>query len=234
MKISLFTRRLTDARRTSQLKEATRVAAEHGSSMLVLPGWSLGTRVTRGTALQKLARQAGLPILAEAGDTFCFHPDGTTIGPFAQRFALPAEATHQAVQQLAQGYLRGERTIHIEHKCVRVLLCGEHHILRNAHHKHNEAEPRHPDLGWDLKYDVLVNPCHTSTGQWGLLHKRFAYFSQAGRTFLFCANNTHASWGTALCVYRDGKLVTMGSLRGGKGLQTHIAEAWRLVTVDIP
>ena len=160
-------------------------------------------------------------------------PGDETIGPFVQRFATSAEATRKIVAELTQRYLDGHRSIHLEHTCVRVLLCGENNILRNAKAKGYAAEPRHPDLGWDLKYDVLVNPAHTSMGQWNLLHRRFAYLSQGGRTALYCTNNTRQGWRTALCVYRDGKLVVMGDLKGAAGLPHHVDDAWRLVTIDI-
>ncbi len=252
MRISLFARRLADARRTSHLKRAAAVAAQHGAAMLVLPGWSMGQRAAKGkratrgkTArslprsasarfLQQLADDSDVSILAEAGGTWCFVPGDETIGPFVQRFATSAEATRKIVAELTQRYLDGHRSIHLEHTCVRVLLCGENNILRNAKAKGYAAEPRHPDLGWDLKYDVLVNPAHTSMGQWNLLHRRFAYLSQGGRTALYCTNNTHASWRSALCVYRDGRLVTMGDLAGAADLPHHAADAWRLVTVDVP
>jgi len=234
MRISLFTRRLDDARKTSQLKQAARVAAEHGAGMLVLPGWSLGQGRASGRVLQTLASRTGLAILAEVTHTYCFVPGGRAIGPFVQRFAQGAEATRQAVAQLTEGYLKGERAIQLEHTCIRVLLCGENNVLRNTRAKGYAAGPRYPDLGWDLKYDVLVNPAHTTMGQWNLLHRRFAYLSQGGRTALYCTNNAHQGWRTALCVYRDGKLVVMGDLKGAADLPHHVEDAWRLVTIDIP
>lgn len=252
MRISLFTRRRGDARKSAQLGDAAAVAAEHGAAMVVLPGWSMGQSAGKGKGatrrrtaravprsasarfLQQLADENGLSILAEARDTWCFVPEDEPIGPFVQRFATSAEATRGVVAELTQGYLDGRRSIHLEHTCVRVLLCGENNILRNVKAKGYAAEPRYPDPGWDLKYDVLVNPAHTSMGQWNLLHRRFAYLSQGGRTALYCANNAHASWRSALCVYRDGRLVTMGDLAGAADLPHHTADAWRLVTADIP
>jgi hypothetical protein len=252
MRISLFTRRLEDARKRSQLAEAAAAAAEHGAAMVVLPGWSVGRRPGKGRRgaqskkrraaprgasarfLQQLADESGLSLLAEIRDTWCFVPEDEPIGPFVQRFATSAEATRRVVAELTEGYLDGRRSIHLEHTCVRVLLCGESNVLRNVRDRDYAAGPRYPDLGWDLKYDVLVNPAHTSMGQWHLLHRRLAYLSQGGRTALYCTNNTHAAWRSALCVYRDGDLVTMGDLAGAADLPHHIADAWRLVTVDVP
>lgn len=232
MKISLFTRQCEDVGEVAQLRAAAGAAIEHGAAMLVLPGWSLGKGKTSGRALRTLASRTGLSILAETDHTYCFVPDGEPIGPFAQLFATSAKATRAAVDELTEGYLRGERSLQIEHTCIRVLLCGENNVLRNVRAKQYAAVPRYADLGWDLKYDVLVNPAHTQMGQWNLLHRRFAYLSQGGRTLLYCTNRSSASWPTALCVYRDGQLITMGDLEGAEGLATCVRDAWRLVTVD--
>jgi hypothetical protein len=105
----------------------------------------------------------------------------------------------------------------------------------NVRENRNEPQPRHPDIAWPFVYDVLVNPAHTNMGQWNLHHKRFAYFSRDGRTFLYCTNNTHRSWRTALCVYQDGKKVLMGDeLAETGGMQIDGSKGWRLITIEIP
>lgn len=233
MKISLFTRRLEDAARVAQLRAAAAAATDHGAAMLVLPGRSLGKDGTTGRVLRTLASRTGLSILGEAGDTYCFIPDGEPIGPFVPRFATSAQATRTAVEDLVQGYRRGERVLQVAHTCIRVVLAGESNVLRAPRARGAAAEPRYPDLGWDDTYDVLVNPAHRSVKQWSLHHKRFAWFSRSGRTALYCANCSGASWRTALAVYRDGRRVTLGDLEGDHGLPTCIRDAWRLVTVDL-
>ena len=126
-----------------------------------------------------------------------------------------------------------QRTVVIEGKRINVLLCGENNILRNVRELGNAPQPRHDGIGWAFSYDVLVNPAHSSMGQWNLLHERFAYFSQGGRTAIHCTNNTHAAWGTAMCVYQDGRKLAMGDLKVGNELPHRMEPNWRLVTISI-
>jgi len=233
MKISLFTGRFKDPQRKSRVREASEVSAEHGAQLLVLPGYSLGPGQDDPDAIQQFADATGVYILAEAHNTYCFRPNQEPVGPFVQRFSTGANAKHDKVQRVAEEFANGKRLLEVGDKTVGVLLCGENNFLTNVRKNANEPQPRHPDIGWPFVYDVLVNPAHTSMGQWNLLHKRFAYFSRSERTLLYCTNNTHRSWRTGLCVYRDGKEVVMGDLATTRGLQTHPSKGWRLVTVEI-
>ncbi len=207
--------------------------------MLVLPGYSLGKGQDDPDTIQRFADTTGVYILAEAHntaerqETYCFRPNQESVGPFVQRFYRGANATHARVQRVAEEFKEGKRLIEVGDKTVGVLLCGENNFLTNVREKANEPQPRHREIAWPFVYDVLVNPAHDSMGQWNLLHKRFAYFSHSGRTLLYCTNNTHRSWRTGLCVYRDGKEIVMGDLAETRGLQTHASKGWRLVTVEI-
>jgi hypothetical protein len=235
VRISLFAGRLDDPQRVLSVEAATAVAAEHGAAMLVLPGYSLGREKANGCVLQQFADKTGVSILAETTHTFWFRPNQGPVGPFVQRFRRSKDATKAKVQEVAQGLVTGKRIIRVGRVSISVLLCGENNVLRNIQKKDNEPQPRHPDVGWPLGYDVLVNPAHTSMGQWNKLHKRFAYFSQSGRVLLYCTNNTcSSSWKTSLCVYRDGKKVVMGDLKGDGSLLKHEGKVWRLVTIEIP
>jgi len=165
MKISLLARRVEDAAKAAHLDDAAAAAVDHGATVLVLPGRFPGKAPADGRALRDLASRTGISIVAETDHTYCFVPGGEPIGPFAQLFATSAQATRAKVEALTHGYLRGERTLQIQHTCIRVLLCGENNVLRNPRAKGSAPEPRYPNLGWDLKYDVLVNPAHTTMGQ---------------------------------------------------------------------
>lgn len=234
MRISPFTGRMDDAQRVMSVQVAGETAEGHGASLLVLPGRSHKCANPSASNLQKIANEAGVSIIAEATDTFRFRPREELLGPFTQRFIAGNKATHNQVEQVTRGVAEGQRIVEIEQKSVAVLLCGENNILRNVRERNNEPQPRYPDLGWPLNYDVLANPTHSSMGQWNLLHKRFSFFSQSGRTALFCTNNKHSSWRTSLCVYHDGKLVVMGDLDGADELPAYrIEDAWRLVTIKV-
>lgn len=241
MKVSLFTGRYEDPQRKSHVREASEVAAEHGAKVLVLPGYSLGPGRDEPAAIQQFADAAGVSILAEAHntsqaqDTYCFRPNQGPLGPFIQCFHQGANATRDAVRQVTEEFGKRKRLFEVEGKIIGVLLCGENNILRNAKRYGYKPQPRHQNIEWPLAYDILVNPAHTSMGEWHLLHKRFAYFSQGGRTFMYCTNNTRSSWRTGLCVYQDGKKLVMGDdLTETRRLPTHVADDWRLVTIELP
>ena len=241
MKVSLFTRRykLDDAKVKSAVRSAVGVAAQHGAEMLVLPGYSMpdfsAQQVTDSMdLLQRFSDEYGVLTLAEVGNTFCFRPNEQPIGPFEQLFAQGAEVTHSKAAELAEAFTGGRRIIEVGDRTVGVLLCGENNFFRNSRKKDYEPAARFPGIEWPFDYDLLVNPAHTSMGQWNLLHKRFAYLSQAGRSLLYCTNNLHSSWQTSLCAYQDSKKVLMGDFVTTSEAHTYVQDDWRIATIEVP
>lgn len=219
--------------RARHIQEAVRIALEHGSDLLVLPGYSFG-HVVNMDATQEITNISNMAMLAEIGDfTYYLQPHKAITQLLKQQFGTGDEARADLIENVSKALEDGTRVVTIKGKRVGVLLCGENNIIRNKNH--STPVLRNPDLSWPYHtYDALVNPSHTSMGQWNLLHKRFEFFSSGGRHLLYCTNNRWQSWRTSLCVYRDGKLCTMGDFTVGTDLlQTHIEPEWRLVTVTI-
>ncbi len=241
MKISLFTRRckLDDAKTKAAVRSAVSIAAQHGAEMLVLPGCSMpdssAIQVMESKhLLQRFSDENSVLILAEVGRTFCFRPNEQPFGPFEQLFAQGAEVTHSKAAELAEALAGGKRIIEVSDRTIGVLLCGENNFLRNSREEYYEPAARFPGIEWPFGYDVLVNPAHTSMGQWNLLHKRFAYLSQAGRSLLYCTNNSHSSWQTSLCVYQDSKKILMGDFVTTSEVRTYAEDDWRIATIEVP
>ena len=236
MRVSVFSGRSDDSLgRVAAVEAAVATAAEHRANMLVLPAYALGSHEVDDTVLQRGAKETAMSILAEVGDnTFLYRPDRPRTCLLSQQFCTAADATHDKVRAVADAIREGSRTIEVGDKRVAVLLCGENNSLRNVRNERNTPIGRFSDIPWPLEcYDVLVNPAHTSMGHWNLLHLRFAYFSQAGRVAVYCANNTHERWKSSLCVYRNGVKVLTGDLDEVIECPHRIEKDWRLVTLDV-
>ncbi|MBI3942470.1 MAG: hypothetical protein HY326_05605 [Chloroflexi bacterium] len=233
MKISMFTGIADDPERLKVVNDAVTIAAEHLTDMIVLPGYSFGRGCPPPSSIpQQLADNSGISILAELDHTYYFRPNEPRVGPLVQRFVSSKDVTRSEVQQVVSEFNQGKRVVEIKGKRIGILLCGENNILRNIRKEDYRAGPRYPDIGWPFEYDILVNPSHTSMGEWHLLHKRFAYFSRS-RVFLFCTNNTHKTWKTSLCIYRDGEELLMGDFEKNDKFLKHIEENWRLITIEL-
>jgi hypothetical protein len=76
LRVSLFTSRYSpdpDWDRTKEVWEAVEVAAQGGSDLLVLPGYSFGRVAIQEASVQDLVDDAGMALLAELGEvTFLF------------------------------------------------------------------------------------------------------------------------------------------------------------------
>jgi hypothetical protein len=244
MRISIFTGKLNDPQCILAVKEAAGCAVkEFGSDFLVLPGYSFGQRHTNVNDVQQIADEIGLIIFAEViseaqkigNVSFCFIPRRDPKGPFKQLFTQGVNASLNAVRTVADSFSDGSRIINIHNKRIGILLCGENNILTNIQKRSNAPEPRH-GIAWPFSaYDVLINSSHTIMRQWNLLHKRFSYFSRANRTLLYCTNNdkTGASWKSALCIYRNEDLLSMGDFKNVTDVRTKKTENWRMATVEV-
>jgi len=244
MRISVFTGRKIDADREAAVRQAVNIAKEHEANLLLLPGNACRVVGPNGGVLQELANGTGVSILAEVeGTTFLFRPNKPRRQFYAQQFAFSKprkgspndHVTHCKARKLIELLNNGNRVFKLVDKRIAVLLCGENNILRNVRACGNAVYPRYDDIRWPFDYDILVNPGHTSMGQWNLLHIRFAYFSRDGRTAIHCANNKHNAWKASLCVYQEGVRRIMGDLENDRMWATHIDpnDIWRMVTVEL-
>jgi hypothetical protein len=252
LRISVFTRNCVpfpnEAEYISEIQLAAQVAINHRADLLVLPGWSLGYHENCGghrdvsemtlyngkNAIQEISNENDVAILADIKDTFCFIPRRPEIGPFEQRFGS-SQDNYEDYQNLMKEWTDGKRFFRLAGKTIGVLLCGENNILRNIRGNNNLPQLRYPELGWSDQYDVLINPSHTIMGQANLLHKRFAYLSQGGKTVIHCANNTTGSSNTkrTIYVYMDGKLITMGDLASSHKSIVDASKNPRQITVEV-
>jgi hypothetical protein len=243
MKISLFTG-VQGPNRQEMVENAVHFAATMGTTLFVLPGKPLGQESSDANFYKQLAIESKIAILAEVissskkigNVTYCFRPEGSMDGPFVQHFATsaPTNADHQKVAQLIREFQTGERTVIFGSTQIGILLCGENNVLKNMNH--NVARLRYDDLAWPYEtYNVLINPSHTVMGEWGILHKRFKFFSAAGRCFLYCTNNTNKSkvWKSTLCIYKDGGHIFSGDMENVNGCMVHREMLWRIVTTDV-
>jgi hypothetical protein len=254
MKISVFTGTYCDPQRQQAVKEAASMAHyKHHSDLLIFPGNSMGNKKSRNAGIQKIADENKIAILAGfKKKIFLFRPKKSIRQFPEQKFAYSSPnqdkepkkkggekkneglVTQRRVKRLIDFFSNGERIFKLGGKRIAVLLCGENNILCNVRGEKNAAHPRY-GIPWPLdKYDVLVNPTHTSMGHWNLLHRRFAYFSQKNRTVIYSANNTRSkSWKTSLCIYNNGKQRLMGDLENYSKECTHIEDKWRIVTTEV-
>lgn len=179
-RISLFTGKIGDPQRINAVRSALIAAVNHRSDLMALPGYSLGKGIEDADQVQHLADEHGIAIIAEADHTYLFAPNKNPVGPYVQLFHTGSTADHDAVHSLVAEFNSGKRIIKHRGLRIGILLCGENDILRNDRKRGLWAVPRH-GVHWPFEYDVLVNPAHTSMGQWNLLHKRFEYFSKPNK-----------------------------------------------------
>ncbi|MGA7730659.1 MAG: hypothetical protein WCD37_05240 [Chloroflexia bacterium] len=232
--------------RLAEVEQAAQVAAGRESNLLVLPGLSFGYVHLVESKAQDLADRTGLAILAELeSPTTLYIPNQPKKPLLKQLFVDGDEANRDpgSVRGVMEALeLEGsDRRIDLNGVRMAVLLCGENNILTNPHR--GAAAPRYADLAWPRSYDVLLNPSHTRMGNWNLLGSRFEYFSQGGRTAIYCTNNgtmdnwPGKSWKSSLCIYRDGRCIATGDgvLAEHDGLWMDVAPLgeWRMVTVDV-
>ena len=165
--------------------------------------------------LNRFSNQHDVYIIAEVemGKYFVFNPNGLPpTGPFIQLFTTHRDATPEKVKELLQLFVNGERIINIFGLRIGILLCGENNILTNKQSRGNEPSLRHFDQEWPIVYDVLLNPAHTTMGNWNKLHKRFSLFSSSGAFSVYCTNNNAiSSWKSSFSVYRNGQEVYNGN-----------------------
>jgi hypothetical protein len=215
--------------------EAIEAIAEHPCRIVLLPGYSLNNNSDTEDKLHvltNLAAKYGIHLLAEVstGAYFHFLPSGNVgNSSFTQLFWNSSNATITHVEKLCRMFETKERIVEITGVRLGILLCGENNVLTNTQSRMNEAKLRHPSLAWPFGYDVLVNPSHTSMGNWGKLHKRFSYFSSGNRVLVYCTNNTRRySWKSALSVYIDGQKIMDGETA------SQSTRLWRVATTICP
>jgi len=211
--------------------EAIEAIAEHQCRLVLLPGYSLNMNSEPEDSmpvLMNLATKYGIHLLAEVstGTYAHFLPSGIVgNSSFTQLFWNGNNATTKHVERLCRMFETSERIIDIAGVRLGILLCGENNVLTNIQSRMNEARLRHPSLAWPFGYDVLVNPSHTSMGNWGKLHKRFSYLSSGNRVLVYCTNNTRRySWKSALSVYIDGQRIMDGETA------SQSTRLWRVAT----
>lgn len=112
--------------------------------------------------------------------------------------------------KLLEDINEGKRTFNIKGKRFGILICGENNLLRNRQFKGNAVNWRcgKPSKTW---CDILINPSHTSMGNWGKLNKRFEFLSGIYNHFIYLTNCHYNGFGTSsFRYYRDGNLVNCG------------------------
>jgi hypothetical protein len=261
LRISVFAGRYYEDRkweRLADVEEAAHLAADRGADLLVLALYSFGLVFHPEGTAQDLVDRMGLAILAEPDPrpkpnceypTTLYRPRSARTPLLDQQFASGEEANKnpRKVREVLDALEReegeeGERRFVLGGVRVGVLLCGENNILTNPNR--GPAAQRYPDMGWPWSYDVLLNPSHTRMGNWNLLGPRFEYFSQGGRTAIYCTNNGNdahwpgKAWTSALSIYQDGRRIASGegALSGHEAeVQMDVAPSgeWRMLTVDV-
>lgn len=145
--------------------------------------------------------------------TNLYRPGGLIEGGWRQWFATSVEAEVEGIaRQLVNDFRTGHRIFEIGGKRIGLIYCGENNILKNSQSDANIPRLRHPQLGWNDDYDLLLNPAHTVMGNLGKIHRRFEWFSSGGRTLIFTGNNDKKNaWTSAFYAFRDGKKIMSGA-----------------------
>ena len=246
MKISILTREIKESKTISNVKKASEIASSEKSDLLILPGYYPFADPPTSTLqeIKKLSIQNNINILAEALDkrersTFLFEQNTGSSIKFFQYFARGNDKKEK-YKELNKAILNKERDFTIKNKTIRVLLCGENNYFKNERHNISEVNKvniRYDDLLWDDNYDILINPAHSTMGQWNLLNKRFSKLSEQNKIVIYTTNKGREnspvnSWGTALRVYKNKELLIDGELRQKIGT-IHIDKHWRMTTINI-
>ena len=223
------------------IAQAAKLAAEHGSSLLILPGNSLGINgishfniFELKRRFQAISTENHLSIICEIDHTYLFYPQTTSMPlKFIQKFAVSEDEKDKYVL-FANEWNNGDRFGDVSGKTVGLMLCGENNYVTNKQSDGNRALFRYPDLGWSDDYDILVNPAHTLMGNWGKHHKRFAYLSQEGRTVVHVAGDdaVHHPAKSSLCIYQDGRCILQGDFRGHDPSMIVQDNNWWMATVE--
>lgn len=250
MKLSVLTREINTSTSLSVIKAAAKITAEHGSKILILPGYHAcqNPDYLYLDKIKTFSIEFNIKILIEAvkksrRSTFLVVPTDSEIIEFSQH-VIRGNDPKNKYKNLSDEIESNKRDFQIGKINFRVLLCGENNYFKNERKNTeiNKAVIRYKDISWNYKYDVLLNPAHTTMGQWNLLNKRFEKLSENNKTVIFttnkgknnCKGNIEEikSWSTALRVYKDGKLYIDGELKD-VNLLSHIEEKWRLVTFNV-
>ncbi len=232
MKVSVMTRYCDVSTDEKLCEDAAGCASEHGSNLLVLPGYA----PLLLEQYEELSKKYNLCVLAEAGRirTYLITPEGSNKS-FKQLFEKSSEkGITGKVHSLYAEIEKGDRNFGVKGKECRVLLCGENNYLRNIRKEANKVACRYKTTPWDWGYDILINPAHTSMRRWPELKKRFEYLSMNNKTVLYTTNNKNLSWGTALRVYQNGSLLVDGSFEQvPSNVAIHKEKTWRLITLSL-
>jgi len=234
-----------------QVCRAIDIASQHNSNLLVLPGYTLGkdkTNFTKDkTFFQSLTDEYNISIVAEVirGKTkqTCPIGDYKTSARTVQFVPHKPDALVEMCQIFAQGkdddeckrvfldqFNSGQRDLTGVVKRARVMLCGEHNVLKVPHN----GSPYLPEGSyWSNDYDVLIIHSHDSTKRWRELKPRFTQWSQNGRYVIYNTNNLWNVWGSAIHIYHDGQKIIDGTFKGVDPSTTHIEDRWRLVTIEV-
>lgn len=241
-----------------QIDFATQLAKQHGSNLLITPGWSLGcvfyfdrgkrkatsaivydnqSKLTAKSKLQDISNEHNIAIIAEVVDTYLFQPAQPISRSFMQRFADNGDDLEE-YGEFAKEWNSGQRYAIVHGKTIGLMLCGENNYIYNQQSDGNRPSLRYPELGWRDDYDILINPTHQRMGNWGKLHQRFAWLSQNKRTVVHTANDTTnggVPTKSTICVYHNGQRVVMGDFKDyPKDLWfVNKRDGWAIVTVDV-
>lgn len=247
MKVSVFSGRLDQGKdnRKKAIIEAARKASGDGSSLLILPGWSILEINSKLEELDEISKKYKIRILGEVAKTkrkekvafFLFRPDKNPLGPYIQIFSTSNEADDSVnlIKILLSNLRTGNRCFTINNKKFCLLICGENNVIKNIQADHNRPKVRH-NFSFPQNYDIIINPSHTTMGNWGKLHQRFSFLSGGNKYLIYTTNNTVSiSWKTAICIYFNGKHILSGEKKLEKSIDANyeINNNWRMVTFGL-
>ncbi len=198
------------------------IYGKSGSSkpdLIILPGNFVDDknkfRSNDGEWVEKFVRDTGVPVFfenisTERGATrrsfhFCDRDSLQDIG--SQIFFTSAEVRDDIslCRSLIKIMESGQRSVIHQGVEFGILICGENNVLVNEQKKANTVRWRcGKPKGW--KPNVVLNPAHSTMGNWGKLKNRFEKLSLFYGYVIYLTNSTCANFGrSSLKIYKGGK-----------------------------
>jgi len=105
---------------------------------------------------------------------------------------------------------QGKRSITVDNIIFGIIICGENNILKNIQSTNNIVKWRHHSpKNWNA--NVILNPSHTTMGNWNKLNNRFKYLSKKYGYSIYLTNSSKKHFGvTSLRIYKNGKEIING------------------------